>query len=187
MSRMICRAGLLSLVLAIPLSASMLAEREFPKDWYWDDEKTEAGHVALEGKPMPEWSVADWINGEVKPEDLKGKVVVVDLYATWCGPCMKAVPHNNEMLEKYKDQGFALIGICTSGNGQEKFAENAKQFEMKYPVARDPDLKTEKAFGVFYYPTYMIIDRNGTVRAVGIASNRVEDVVKKLLAEKQST
>lgn len=132
---------------------------------------------------MPALHVSDWINGEVKPADLKGKVVVLDFYATWCGPCMMAIPHNNEMLKKYQSQGLAIIGVCTSGRGQEVFASNAKEHSIEYPAARDPDLKSQDAWAVHYYPTYAVIDRKGVVRAVGLQPQHVEAVVEKLLAE----
>src|SRR6266850_924400 len=71
---------------------------EFPDAWTWDDDaKNRTAHAALEGKPMPALDLTGWVNGQVKPEDMKGKVVVVDLYATWCGPCIAAIPHNNEL------------------------------------------------------------------------------------------
>lgn len=165
---------------------SILAVRagEFPDTWTWDNEpKLRAAHAALEGKSMPALSVTNWLNGEVKPADLKGKVVVVDFYATWCGPCMKAIPHNNEMAKKYQSKGLAVIGICTSSRGQDVFESNAKQHNMAYPVARDPGLKSEKAWSVNYYPTYAVIDRKGIVRAVGLQPDHVETVVQKLLAE----
>src|ERR1700733_9458118 len=95
---------------------------EFPDSWTWDNQPEQrSGHAALEGKPMPSLDVTGWINGEVKPADLKGKVVVVDFYATWCGPCMRAIPHNNEMLKKYSAKGLAIVGVCTNKKGQEKF------------------------------------------------------------------
>src|SRR5207245_10648264 len=100
---------------------------QLPHGRTWDAKPAHrAGHAALEGKPMPSLDVTNWINGEVKPADLKGKVVVVDFYATWCGPCMAAIPHNNEMLKKYQSKGLVIIGVCTNKRGQETFAANAR-------------------------------------------------------------
>jgi len=170
-----------SLVLGLlPSSAG-----EFPDSWTWDTKpEHRTSHAALEGKPMPPLvGLSQWINGEVKPADLKGKVVVVDFYATWCGPCMAAIPHNNEMLKKYQDKGLVIVGVCTSSRGQEKMAANAKEKGINYPIARDAERKCEKAWEAHYYPTYAIVDRKGIVRVVGLKPNNVEAVVKKLLAE----
>src|SRR5580700_4024599 len=94
-----------SLCLAVgALMFNLLAARagEFPDDWTWDDKpEFRADHAALEGKPMPALHVSDWINGGITAGAVKGKVLVLDLYATWCGPCMRAIPHNNELLQKY--------------------------------------------------------------------------------------
>ena len=139
--------------------------------------------TALEGKPMPALNLTGWINGEVKSAEMKGKVVLVDFYATWCGPCMAAIPHNNEMLAKYKDKGFVIVGVCTSDSGQEKMPDTVKKEGIKYPTARDPELKSEKAWDVHYYPTYALVDRKGIVRVIGLQTPRVEEAVKKLLAE----
>jgi thiol-disulfide isomerase/thioredoxin len=169
---------------SIACTVPLIRAGEFPDSWTWDDKPEQrAGHVALEGKPMPAFHVSDWINGGITTADIKGKVIVVDLYATWCGPCMRAIPHNNELLKKYKDKGLVIIGVCTSDSGQETFVANAQQHGMQYPAARDPELKTEKAWAVQYYPTYAIIDRKGIVRVVGLQPGHVEEVVQKLLAE----
>jgi thiol-disulfide isomerase/thioredoxin len=160
---------------------------EFPDAWTWDDKpEYRADHAALEGKPMPPLSVTDWINGGVTAAGVKGKVIVIDFYATWCGPCMRAIPHNNALLKKYADKGLVIIGVCTSNHGQESFATNAKEHGIEYPAASDPELKSEKAWAVHYYPTYAIIDRRGIVRSIGLQPENVEAVVAKLLAEPAS-
>lgn len=176
-----------SLLIAFCLTLSstlVVYSGEFPDGWTWDDKPAHrADHAALEGKPMPALDTAGWINGEVKPADMKGKVVVVDFYATWCGPCKAAIPHNNEMLKKYSDKGLVIIGICTSQSGQEKMADLVKSAGIQYPTARDPQLKSEKAWNVHYYPTYAVVDRKGIVRCIGLQPQNVEKVVAKLLAE----
>ncbi len=169
---------------SILICAFTVCAGEFPDGWTWDDKpEYRADHAALEGKPMPPLRVTDWINGGVTAAGVKGKVVVIDFYATWCGPCMRAIPHNNEMLKKYADKGLVIIGVCTNSRGQEVFADNAKEHGMKYPAARDTELKSEKAWHVHYYPTYAVIDRKGVVRAIGLQPEHVETVVTKLLAE----
>ena len=178
------QSWLLALVSTLVLNAYA---GEFPDEWTWDqDAQARAAHAALEGKPMPELDVTGWINGQVKPQDMKGKVVVVDFYATWCGPCMAAIPHNNELLKNYKDKGLVIVGVCTSKRGQEKMEQTVKERGIEYPTAPDPQLEAEKAWHVRYYPTYAIVDRKGIVRVVGLRPNYVEQVVKKLLAEAPS-
>lgn len=179
-TKKLLRTGLASFV----LGALAVRAGEFPDAWTWDDKPEQrATHAALEGKPMPALSVTNWLNGGVKLTELKGKVVVVDFYATWCGPCMAAIPHNNELFKKYQSQGLAVIGVCTNKRGQDVFEANAKEHNVAYPVARDAELKSQADWAVHYYPTYAVIDRKGIVRAIGMQPQHVEAVIQKLLAE----
>ncbi|MFP3422371.1 TlpA disulfide reductase family protein, partial [Bacillus sp. SIMBA_161] len=88
---------------------------------------------------MPSVSVLDhWLNGELTDADLKGKIVVVDLWATWCGPCLRALPHTNEMAGKYADDGVVVMAVCGSSK-QERMPEVAKEKNLTLPMARDVD------------------------------------------------
>jgi thiol-disulfide isomerase/thioredoxin len=177
--------GRLALIVSsLILIAARVHAGEFPDEWTWDDKPNyRADHAALEGKPLRALSVSGWIGNPVTAADLKGKVVVIDFYATWCGPCMNAIPHNNQLVAKYKDKGLVLFGVCTDKSGQDKMAEVVKTHDMKYPTAADPQLISEKTWKVHYYPTYAVIDRKGIVRVVGLQPGRVEAVVQKLLGE----
>lgn len=135
---------------------------------------------------MPALDLSNWLNGEVTAEQMKGKVVLVDFYATWCGPCLAAIPHNNDLWKKYKDLGLVIVGVCT-GSEQEQMAKIVRDKKMEYPTARDLDLKSQKAWGVHYYPTYAVIDRKGVVRSLGFWRGRVESMIKKLLQEEVET
>lgn len=157
--------------------------KKFPAEWFWGDAKQRAYQDELVGKPAPELKLSKWVNGERKPADLKGKIVVVDFWATWCGPCLKATPHTNGIYEKYLEQGVEVIGVCGSESGQELMEEVAKSYGIKYPTGQDRTLKMEEAWRVMWWPTYGVIDRRGVVRAVGLQPDFVEKAVEALLEE----
>ncbi|MFT4589896.1 MAG: cytochrome c biogenesis protein CcmG/thiol:disulfide interchange protein DsbE [Limisphaerales bacterium] len=137
----------------------------------------------MHGKPAPELKLKDWINSKALTNaDLKGKIVLLDFWATWCGPCIRAVPHTNEMAEKYAKKGVVIIGVCAPRGG-EKMAATAKQHNIKYAIALDIDGATMKAFKANSYPDYFIIDRKGNLRWGDIANRDAEKAIELLLKE----
>lgn len=156
---------------------------EFPREWFFGDDNQRKKHNELVGQQAPLLDLSHWRNGEVTAEDMKGKIVVVDFWATWCGPCIAAIPHNNEMAEQYKDQGVIVLGVSGSEHGQEKTDEVVKEHNIQYPVARDAENRSAPAWRVMWWPTYGVIDREGNLRALGLKPNYVDDVVERLLKE----
>lgn len=139
--------------------------------------------AGLEGRQPPALAVSTWINSEeMKLEDLKGKVVLVDFWATWCGPCLASIPHTNQLMDKYGKQGLVIIGVCHPRGG-ENMAATAEQRGIKYPLALDKDGKTAEAYKVNGFPDYYFIDRAGKLRIADCKNNSVEAAIKALLAE----
>jgi cytochrome c biogenesis protein CcmG/thiol:disulfide interchange protein DsbE len=148
-----------------------------------EDSKYRSELDAMEGKAAPALQLDNWINGKaVQLSELKGKIVVLDFWATWCGPCIASIPHNNELSQKYADKGVVFIGVCAK-NGAEKMAETVTKHQIKYPVAADSEGKTVAAFKANSYPDYYIIDRKGILRWADFVNDDVEKAIQILVAE----
>lgn len=91
--------------------------------------------------------------------DSKGKVIVLEFWATWCGPCHQIAPFVQELYNSYKDKDFVLVSISSENRDLvAKFRENSR---FDYPVGIDADESIHNAFGVDKYPTMVIIGKDG--------------------------
>ena len=118
----------------------------------------------------------------------KGKIIYVDFWASWCGPCAKSFPFLNEMHEQLKGQGLQIVGVNLDEN-----ADDAKAFLAKYPanfeVKADVSKQCAKDFAVKAMPSSYIIDRKGVVHHVHLGfrpgeAQEIRVLVEKLLNEK---
>ena len=141
---------------------------------------------AMHGKPAPALALKNWLNSQpLTLADLKGKIVVLDFWATWCGPCLAAVPHTNELQKKYADKGVVFLAVCAPRGG-EKMEDTVKNRGIKYAVALDQGSgDTFAAYKADSYPDYFIIDRKGNLRWGDVANADVEKAVEILLAGKE--
>lgn len=104
---------------------------------------------------------------------LKGQVVLIDFFATWCGPCVAAMPHINALHEKLGAKGLKVIGVSTES--PDIVARAAQRFGLKYTLASDEDEGVSRSYMIRALPTMVVIDRQGVVRTVSIADTDAVD------------
>ena len=161
-------------------ASNVHAGGDFPDGWFYEGANRPKALRALEGKPAPEIVTQAWIGDPTTIAANRGKVVVVDFWATWCGPCMNAIPENVELVKKSAGKPLAFIGIHDSNSGWNNAPQAVKSKGINYPVAQDKG-DSAKAYQVSFWPTYVVIDHEGIVRAAGLIPTHVAEVVEMLL------
>lgn len=115
------------------------------------------------GAMMPEYS-AMWLDGsKFELEKRRGKVVLLNLWATWCGPCRFEIPELQAIHDRYAAKNFEVIGVSVDESGVDSVREFVKEHDMTYPVALDAEGKLANVFQTSVLPTSVVIDRNGRI------------------------
>lgn len=156
--------------------------------------------LELVGKPAPAFDAEAWVNGEaVNLQDLKGKVVLLDFWAVWCGPCIATFPHLQEWHEEYGDKGLVIVGVTSKYNyswdeetnrasrGEEQTMDEEIAMLEKFlahhqlqhrSMVNPADSKMKSEYGVTGIPQAVLIDQSGLIRMirVGSGSQNAEDL-----------
>ena len=179
------------------------------------DEKKDDPYAELIGKPAPEIAGEFSLNGQaIKLSKLKGKVVLVDFWAVWCGPCIATFPHLREWNKEFKDKGLEIVGVTSYYEviGFDKEAGKPKRLEDKMTKDQEHDMLKDFAahhkldhrlmtlgkdeikkvytdYKVRGIPEAVLIDRKGNIRMVKVGSGdknakALEEMIKELIAEK---
>jgi len=129
--------------------------------------------------------VKDLQRREVSSADLRGKVVLIDFWATWCKPCKQETPGYQKLVDLYGSRGFAVVGLKFNDmSDTEDPILFAKKLGVRYPLAVAPDDLRQKFGGIEGLPTTMLYDRQGTLRykVIGFEyTDPVESQIKPLL------
>ena len=131
------------------------------------------------GKPFPELEFEDLKGNTVNISKLKGKVVLIGFWATWCGPCLGETPHLLSVYEEFKDKGLEIIGISLDSDRQklENYLETNQITWPNYFDGKSWSNEISTRFGVHGIPTILLIDREGIVRNTRIRGNDIREAV----------
>lgn len=118
---------------------------------------------------------------------LKGKVVLLDFWATWCPPCRQEIPHFKELYDQYRGKGLEIIGVALDDGGEKDVAPFARQNQINYPlVAAGGQELAQRYGGIRGIPTTFLIDKQGRIakKYIGYQSKEVfEKEIQRFLAE----
>ena len=129
---------------------------------------------ALKGQPAPEFALKDLQGKEVRLADYKGKIVVLNVFAHWCGPCRKEAPElEKDIWQAYKARDVVVLGVAiwAHDNPTKRAEEFAREFKLTFPVLVDAENKVAEMYKVIGVPTTFIIDREGIVRELVVGAD----------------
>ncbi|GJM22491.1 MAG: hypothetical protein DHS20C15_24060 [Planctomycetota bacterium] len=163
-------------------------ETGFEREWFYPAHLAKSGsdarwaHLAAYiGRPAPELQLDQWRFGKRRLADLRGKVVLLDFWATWCTDCLATVPHTNALRERLAGESFEVLGICAP-KGAEDYAESLQDSGLAIPTGVDTHGDMERAFGVPRWPYFILLDADGRIAATGLEPEFVDAAVDHLLA-----
>ncbi len=128
-----------------------------------DQASTEAAAAASPREPAPDFTLKDIEDRDVRLSDYEGKVVLLNFWATWCGPCKIEMPWFVEFQQKYKDRGFSVIAVSMDEEGWDVVRPFLEDLKPNFPVVIGNDEMGDEFGGVVALPTTFIIDKEGKI------------------------
>jgi cytochrome c biogenesis protein CcmG/thiol:disulfide interchange protein DsbE len=121
-------------------------------------------HRPVVGEPMPAYEVQTLAGGSVSIASMKGKVVLLNLWATWCAPCREETPYLESVYESRHAQGLELLGVSLDTGSQEEVRDFVRQMGVTYTVGIDPGMRAMDLYQVPGLPASFLVDRSGILR-----------------------
>ena len=122
-----------------------------------------AQETSIAKRPTPDWKLADLDGKTVNFSDFRGKVLILDFWATWCVPCRVEIPHFVELQKQYGDKGLTVIGVSLDQQGPEVVKKFVERLGVNYPVVIGNEKVVDAYGGIEAIPTTFVIDRQGRI------------------------
>ncbi|RMF47033.1 MAG: TlpA family protein disulfide reductase [Deltaproteobacteria bacterium] len=121
------------------------------------------GGAALVGGPAPDFSLKATDGRTIRLSDLRGKVVLVNFWATWCPPCKQEMPSMERLYARLRNQGLEILAVNIEADGDEVLPEFLRQHPHTFPVLMDLEGEVQQTYGVFRFPETFVVDKAGRV------------------------
>ena len=128
------------------------------------------------GQAVSNFTLTDLNGQSAKLSDYQGKVVLLNIWATWCPPCRAEMPDLQTFYSTHKDQGFVILAI-NAGDARPDVQSFASSYQLSFPVLLDTQVDVIKHMGIFNYPTSVLIDRDGIVQNIQVGMYPPENLV----------
>lgn len=149
-----------------------------------DQPQVHQGEEAKEGFTAPDFTLDLLDGGTVSLSELRGKVVLVNFWTSWCPPCRLEMPAIEKTYRSYKEIGFVVIGLnLTAQDSQQAAADFAREIGITFPIAIDRDNAVGNLYRVTALPTSFFIDRNGVIRSVVVGGPMSEALIQSKVEE----
>ncbi len=119
--------------------------------------------VGSVGNVAPDFTLTDMHGQKVSLSQFRGKVVVLNFWATWCPPCREEMPSMERLYRKYQDKGLVMLAVNVEENGKQAVENFLQKNPHSFPILLDSENVAQNGYGVFRFPESFIIDRNGVV------------------------
>jgi peroxiredoxin len=124
-----------------------------------------AGAAVTPSAGAPDFALPNLDGSNLRLQEQRGRVVMINFWATWCGPCRVEMPHLSRLYEKYRGSGFTVLAVNIDEDPH-KAASLAKQLGMRFPVLLDTEKKVSRLYDLSTMPSTILIDRDGRVRYI---------------------
>jgi peroxiredoxin len=124
-----------------------------------------AAVAALNSGPAPDFTLRSVGGSNLRLKEHRGQVVLLNFWATWCGPCREEMPHLNRLYDKYRASGFLLLGVNVDDDAKHAAGASSK-LGLHFPILLDTDKKVSRLYELSTMPSTVLIDRDGKVRYI---------------------
>ncbi len=154
----------------------------FYLQWHKPSKSTKTPGLAATGQQAPDFELP-MLNGEVVHlDDYKGKVVLLNIWATWCSPCREEMPSMEKLYQELKDQAFEILAVSIDSQGDGAVASFVKRHNLTFPILLDRKGQTGRLYNTTGVPETFIIDKNGAIvtKVIGYRNWSSPNVVQTL-------